>query len=209
MRKQSAVSDSIDSLAQRGCAFARASRLLWPALTAVAAMVAAAAQLHWQGRRWWCACGQWFLWTSDAWGPHNSQHLLDPYSLTHVLHGLTLCGILALAVPRLRLAWRFVLSICIECAWEIFENSAFIIDRYRAATAAQGYQGDTVANSMGDILSCAVGFGLASWLGWWRSLALFLAIEVLLLFWIRDSLVLNIVMLICPVQAVRAWQTGG
>ncbi len=126
-----------------------------------------------------------------------------------MLHGLILWGILAVAVPRLRLGGRFVLAVGAECAWEIFENSAFIIDRYRAATAAQGYQGDTVANSMGDILSGAVGFWLASRLGWWKSLALFLAIEVLLLVWIRDSLVLNVVMLIRPLRSVRAWQTGG
>jgi hypothetical protein len=96
-----------------------------------------------------------------------------------------------------------------ECAWEILENSTFVINRYRVATAAQGYQGDTVANSMGDILSCAVGFWLASRFGWWKSLVLLLAVEIVLLYWIRDSLVLNVLMLICPVNAIRAWQTGG
>ena len=84
-----------------------------------------------------------------------------------------------------------------------------VITRYRAATAAQGYQGDTVANSMGDILSCAVGFWLASRFGWWKSLVLLLSVELVLLLWIRDSLLLNVVMLICPVKAIRAWQTGG
>ena len=209
MRKLSTVSDSIDSPAQQDGTSARTSRLLWPALTTLAVLVATAAQLHWQGRQWWCACGEWNLWTSDAWGPHNSQHLLDPYSLTHVLHGLILGGVLALAAPRLRRGWRLVLAVCVECAWEIFENSAFVISRYRAATASQDYQGDTVANSMGDILSCVVGFWLASRLGWWKSLVLFVAIEVLLLFWIRDNLLLNIVMLICPLKAIRVWQTGG
>ena len=86
--------------------------------------------------------------------------------------------------------------------WEILENSRFVITRYRAATAAQGYQGDTVANSMGDILSCGpVGFWLASRFRWWKSLVLLLAVELVLLFWIRDSLLLNVVMLICPVNA--------
>jgi hypothetical protein len=187
----------------------RAPRLLWPALTTIAIMALAAAQLRWQGRQWWCACGRWFPWTGDAWGPHNSQHLLDPYSLTHVLHGLVLCGILAVTASRLSLEWRFVVAVLIECGWEIFENSAFVISRYRAATASQGYQGDTVANSMGDILSCAVGFWAASRLGLRRSLALSLAVEVLLVLWIRDSLLLNIVMLIWPLESVRAWQTGG
>jgi hypothetical protein len=187
----------------------RASRLRWPALATVALLAVQAATLGWEGRHWWCTCGRWFPWTSDAWGPHNSQHLLDPYSLTHVLHGFILCGILALAAPRVRREWQFVLAIVVECAWEVFENSAFVIDRYRAATAAQGYQGDTIANSLGDVLSCAFGFWLAGRLGWRKSLALALAVEVVLVLWIRDSLLLNVVMLIAPVPAIRAWQTGG
>jgi hypothetical protein len=209
MYKQSAASGAIDLPAMQCCTSARVANLLWPVLTTLTILVATAGQLHWQGRRWWCTCGQWLLWTSDAWGPHNSQHLLDPYSLTHVLHGLILCGIMTLAGSRLPLGWRLVLALSVECAWEIIENSTFVINRYRAATAALGYQGDTVANSMGDILSCAVGFWVASRFGWWKSLVLFLAVEVVLLCWIRDSLVLNVVMLICPVDAIRAWQTGG
>jgi hypothetical protein len=95
---------------------------------------------------------------SDPQGPHNSQHFFDPYSFTHVLHGVLLCGLLAWVVPRLAPAWRLWLAVCAEVLWEVFENSAFVIQRYRAATLAQGYEGDTVANSLGDILSCALGF---------------------------------------------------
>jgi hypothetical protein len=120
-----------------------------------------------------------------------------------------LCGALAVAATRMRLEWRFVLAVALECAGEVFENSAFVITRYRAATASQGYQGDTVANSMGDVLRCAFGFWLASRLGWRKSLALAVAVEVLLVLWIRDSLLLNVVMLITPVPAIRGWQTGG
>jgi hypothetical protein len=207
MHKQSGASGAIDLPAQQGSPSVFA-HLLWPALTTFAILVGTAGQLHWQGRQWWCVCGQSFLWTSDAWGPHNSQHLLDPYSLTHLLHGVIFCGVLALAAPRLPLGLRVVLALSMECAWEILENSAFVINRYRAATAAQGYLGDTVANSMGDILSCAVGFWLARRLGWWKSLVLLLAVEIVLLFWIRDSLVLNVVMLLWPLDAIRAWQTG-
>jgi hypothetical protein len=178
-------------------------------VTAIALILATAVQLRVQGQPWWCACGQWFLITVDAWGSHNSQHLLDPYSLTHLLHGVLFCGLLSLAAPRLSLAWRFALAVAIECAWEVFENSSFVINRYRTATAALGYQGDSVANSLGDILSCAFGFWLAGRLGWWKSLVLFLAIEIVLLLWIRDCLVLNIVMLVFPLKGVRAWQTEG
>jgi hypothetical protein len=161
-----------------------------------------------EGRRWWCACGSPALWTADAWGPHNSQHLLDPYSLTHVLHGILACGLLALVCPRLPVAWRLFLAVALEAGWEMFENSAFVVERYRAATAAQGYSGDTVANSLGDILCCALGFLLARHLGCRWSAAVFLATEAVLLVWIRDSLLLNVLMLIHPFDAIRAWQQG-
>lgn len=201
--------NSIDASSKRPSTSICSARFLCPALTTLAVVFAAAVLLHWQGRRWWCACGRWFLWSSDAWGPHNSQHLLDPYSLTHVLHGVILFGLLTFITPQLEFRWRFMLAVCIECAWEVIENSSFVISRYRAATAAQGYEGDSIANSLGDILSCAIGFYLASRLGWWKSLALFCLIELLLLFWIRDSLVLNVVMLIFPLKMIRGWQTEG
>jgi len=98
------------------------------------------------------------------------------------------------------------LAIAFECAWEVIENTNFVIQRYREATASLGYQGDTVVNSLGDILCCAVGFLLARRLGWWRSIVLFLATEAVLLVWIRDSLLLEVLMLIHPVEAIKAWQ---
>jgi hypothetical protein len=183
--------------------------VLWPTLAGATLLALTALQLHRQGRRWWCACGSWAPWSSDAWGPHNSQHFLDPYSFTHVLHGVLLCGLFTLVAPRLARSWRLVLALGLECAWEIFENSAFVIERYRAATAALGYEGDSIANSLGDILSCGVGFWIAARLGWWKSLVLFVAVELLLLWWIRDSLLLNVIMLLYPLEWVRAWQAGG
>src|SRR5581483_7270327 len=149
-------------------------------------------QLRIQGRSWWCACGQPYLWESDPQGAHNSQHLFDPYSFTHILHGILLCGLRVWAVPRWTLPWQLCLAVGIEGLWEVFENSAFVIERYRAATLAQGYTGDTVGNSLGDILSCALGFLLARRLGFWRSCLLFLATETMLLVWIHDSLLLNV-----------------
>jgi hypothetical protein len=187
----------------------RASHLgggLGPGLALVAILASAVVLLRHEGRLWWCACGQPYLWAGDPRGPHNSQHLLDPYSFTHVLHGVLLCGVLAWAVPRLPPAWRLVLAVLVEALWEVFENSAFVIGRYRAATAAVGYQGDTVANSLGDILSCAAGFVLARRLGFWGSLALFLVTEVVLLLWIRDSLLLSVLTLLHPINTVKAWQ---
>jgi hypothetical protein len=162
-----------------------------------------------QGRLWICACGQIYLWTGDVWSSDNSQHLADPYSFSHVLHGLVFFWALAWTLPRLSLSWRLALAMAIEAAWEVFENSAFVINRYREATAALGYQGDTIVNSLGDILACALGFILAYYLGFWRSLLLFVVTEIVMLLWIRDSLIVNIIMLLYPIEALKVWQVGG
>jgi hypothetical protein len=171
-------------------------------------MTLTALQLHLQGRHWWCACGQPLLWSGDVWSLHNSQHLFDPYSFTHVLHGVVYCGLLAWACPRVPAAWQLWLALVLASLWEIVENSAFVIQRYRAATAAIGYQGDSVANSLGDIVSCGVGFVIARRLGFRWSLVLFVIIEGVLLVWIRDNLLLNIMMLIYPHPGIKAWQMG-
>ena len=104
--------------------------------------------------------------------------------------------------PRLALAWRLALAIVVEALWEGVENSAFIIQRYREATLALGYEGDTIVNALGDLLCCALGFLLARQLGFRRSLALFVVTELVLMLWLRDSLVLNIVGFVAPDWAV-------
>lgn len=161
-----------------------------------------------QGRLWFCECGQVFLWVSDAWSSNTSQHFLDPYSFTHLLHGFLFCWLITLIFPRMPRKWQLGMAVAIESGWEIVENSSFVIERYREATAALGYYGDTIINSFGDVLSCGVGFAIARALGFIRSLIVFLAIEAILLFWIRDSLLLNILMLIYPLDTIKQWQTG-
>jgi len=183
-------------------------RKIWPWLAIVAVLAAAVCQLRCQGRFWWCACGGLSPWVNDVRGPHNSQHFLDPYSLTHMLHGVVFCGLLFCIVPRLSTIWRLSLAVSMEALWEIVENSAFIIHRYRQTALAQGYEGDTILNSMGDVLLCSIGFTLASYLGFRRSILLFAATELILLVLIRDSLFLSIVTLIHPFDAISAWQTG-
>ena len=106
------------------------------------------------------------------------------------------------------IALGFWLATLVECLWEVVENSGPVIDRYRAATIAIGYQGDSVANSLGDILACAAGFVLASRIGWRASVVVFIATELALLVWIRDDLLLNIIMLVYPSETIKAWQMG-
>ncbi len=177
----------------------------WPLLAIVTILLATAFQLHHQGRLWLCACGLRF-WSGNICSSENSQQFLDPYSFTHLLHGMVFFILLKLLLPRVRPMWRLCLTIAIEAGWELLENTNLVIDRYRAATASLGYHGDTVVNSLGDILCCALGFMIARAFGWRRSTILFVVTEAILLLWIRDGLILNIIMLIHPIQAIRAWQ---
>lgn len=170
-------------------------------------LIGAVIELRLQGRLWVCTCPR-LLMTEDAWSSQTSQLFLDPYSLTHVAHGLMFAGLLVLLVRQVPSLWRFVIVIALESIWEIIENTNTVIERYRVATASLGYQGDTIVNSLGDITACAIGFVLARKLGWRRSIILFLAIEAVLLVWIRDSLLLEIIMLIHPLSFIKAWQIG-
>ena len=183
-------------------------RNFWPWIVIVCALAATAWQLHNQGRLWWCSC-RGFLWTGNAWGSLTSQTFLDPYALTHILHGLMFCRLLTLIIRRLPASWLLCMAILMEACWELIENTNTVIQRYREATAALGYQGDTVMNSLGDIMCCGIGFMIARKLGWLRSLVLFIATEAVLLIWIRDSLLLEILMLVHPIHAIKVWQVGG
>jgi Protein of unknown function (DUF2585) len=181
---------------------------IWPWLAVAGILAGAVYQLRSQGRFWFCACGYFLLWSGNAWSSDNSQHLLDPYSFTHILHGFLFWWLLIWIAPRLSMVWRLTLAVSIEALWEVIENSNFVIQRYREATLALGYEGDTIINSLGDILMCALGFLIARWLGWRRSLLLFVLTEAVLILWIKDSLILNIVMLIYPIEGIKTWQMG-
>jgi Protein of unknown function (DUF2585) len=160
-----------------------------------------------QGRLLICACGQVQIWTSDTCSANNSQHLFDPYSFTHVLHGVMFFWLIALVFRRMAPGRQLLLALALEAAWEVFENSRFVIERYRTATAALGYQGDTIVNSIGDVLCALLGYLIARQLGVRWSFILFLLVELILILWIHDSLLLQILMLMRPVEAIKLWQT--
>jgi hypothetical protein len=167
---------------------------LWSAAALVVTFAATAFLLRVEGRVWFCKCREPRLWISEPDSPHTSQHLLDPYSLSHLQHGLLFYLALILLLPdrpsttqsdgvtpsARRRVLRFWIAVLLECAWEVFENSAFVINRYREGTAALGYTGDSVWNSLGDVLSCVVGYLIAMALGWRRT----------------------------PIEAIKAWQTA-
>ena len=181
-------------------------------LMAIAASLFLLPLLLWlEGRFVFCTCGVFRVWSGDTCSSTNSQQLFDPYSFTHVLHGFVLFWLVALIARGIKArplapVWQLWLALTLEAAWEVFENTSFVIERYRAETAALGYTGDTIVNSFGDLTCAVVGFLVARKLGVVPSVILFLLLEVILTVWIHDSLLLQLLMLIRPVQTIKLWQ---
>ena len=185
-------------------------RLPWQSLVLAAAVIAAAAvTLLLMGREPISKSGRIMLWTGEVNSSENSQHIADWYSFSHVIHGIAFYALFRLASRR---KWSvgacLVAAVAFESAWEIFENTPFTIERYRTATIALSYYGDSVLNSVCDILCCIGGFFLARYLPVWASIALVIAMEVGVAMVIRDNLTLNIIMFLYPVEWIKAWQSG-
>lgn len=154
-----------------------------------------------------CTCGTIKLWEGGVNSAGNSQHLSDWYSFSHVIHGMIFYGFLwRFARHRWRVDTRLAVAVAIEAGWEILENSPIIINRYRAATIALGYTGDSVLNSMSDIAMMAAGFLFAARMPVRVTVVTAIGFELLCLWAIRDNLTLNVLMLTWPVAAIKAWQ---
>jgi Protein of unknown function (DUF2585) len=166
-----------------------------------------ATTLYYMGQPAWCACGL-KLGTLDAWGNESSQNFIDPYTTSHILHGILFYAALVVIARKLALQWRLLLAIGIEIGWELLENSPIVINRYRSATASLGYTGDTILNSTSDVLFMMFGFWLAAKLPWKWTLAIVIAVELLMLAAYRDNLTLNVLMLLYPVATIKTWQMG-
>ena len=171
------------------------------ALTAIIEMGMGRSPLGPDGRFGW--------WDGDIWSSENSQRVADAYSFSHIVHGILFFALIYLLARRLPLRHRFLVALLAEAGWEILENSPLIIDRYREATIAQGYVGDSVLNSCCDVLMMAIGFLFAWRMRAWVSVAAVLVLEIGCLLWVRDNLTLNVIMLIHPIAALKAWQSAG
>ena len=175
----------------------------------VVGIVAAAALIElWLGRVPWCKCGYVKLWHGIVQSAENSQHITDWYTPSHVIHGIGFYALLWLGARRLSPQARFVIALLLEAAWEVLENTPLIINRYREATIALDYYGDSILNSVSDMLAMMLGFWMAMRLPLWFTIAFVIVMEVGVGLAIRDNLALNIIMLIWPLDAIRTWQAA-
>ena len=178
-------------------------------MIALGLALATAVVLLLMGRPLICACGEVKLWTGAVQSADNSQHIADWYTPSHIIHGFLFYGLGWLFLRRNPYGDRLLAAVAIEAGWELLENSQWIIDRYREATFAFGYNGDSVLNSMADIGWMTLGFLAARRLPVWATMLIAIGFELLTLWTIRDNLTLNVLMLVAPVDAVRVWQGGG
>jgi hypothetical protein len=172
----------------------------------IAVLVLTAGVELWMGRSLLGPDGKFGLWDGNIWSSENSQRLADAYSFSHIVHGILFYAALWLVARKLPVRHRLLIALALEAGWEMLENSPLIINRYREATISLGYVGDSVLNSVSDVLMMTIGFLFAFRVPWRISVAAVILMEIGCAVWVRDNLTLNIIMLIHPFDAIKHWQ---
>ena len=161
------------------------------------------------GQPFFCECGRITLWANEVLSPENSQQFFDWYTFSHLIHGFLFYLFILLAFPRAPLLARLAMAVSLEVGWEVLENTPMVIELYRQQALAQGYTGDSILNSVMDTGAMIIGFILARFLPVRATILLALGLEGLTLYMIRDSLLLNIIGLLYPLDFISRWQEGG
>ncbi|MEZ5828607.1 MAG: DUF2585 domain-containing protein [Hyphomicrobiales bacterium] len=172
----------------------------------VAIIAAAAVALYAMGHPLICKCGYVKLWHFDVVSAENSQHIIDWYTPSHIIHGFLFYAALWLVAPRLSFGAKLIIAVLVEASWEVIENTDFVINHYREMTISLDYYGDSVINSVSDILFMILGFLLAAWLPVWLTILIAIALELFVGVMIRDNLTLNVLMFVWPMDSILEWQ---
>ena len=179
------------------------------AILVIAILFAAqATTLYLLGQPLICACGYIALFVVDVWSSQMSQQLTDWYTFSHIIHGFIFYALLRLIAPRLAVYWRLAIAVGLEASWEIAENTPWVIEAYRRQALAQGYVGDSIVNSLMDNVAMMLGFVLAWKLPWKWTLALAIAMELGVAYFIHDNLTLNILGFFHQFDFITAWQSS-
>ena len=158
------------------------------------------------GRTAICTCGYVKLWEGDNFGPGNSQHISDWYTFSHIIHGFIFYYAVRKFFPKLPPYMQLLIALVVEAAWELLENSPVIIDKYRSTTASVDYYGDSILNSLSDIVAMTLGFVVASRVSWKVIVPAAILMELVTIYFIRDALIFNVIMLVYPFEFIKTWQ---
>lgn len=156
---------------------------------------------------WICPCGEVKLWQGGILNGQTSLHIADWYSPSHAVHGMLFFWLLTAVGRGWSVPVRTLLAAVLEISWEIFENTPWVIQRFRHATAAVDYHGDSIVNSVSDIGFMLLGFYIALKLPLRWGVLLAVALELLAMWAIRDNLMLQILTFIWPIDALVDWQS--
>jgi hypothetical protein len=176
-------------------------------LIVVALFAITAIAEYMMGRVIICECGTIRLWIGELNTPEGSQHISDWYTFSHIIHGFIFYWFFRLISKKKWPIWLcFVAAVAVEAGWEIIENSTFVINRYNETTISLKYYGDSILNSIADMVFMALGFLMAKKMPVWLTITLIIVMEIGVGYMIRDNLLLNVIMLVYPVEAIKAWQ---